>query len=225
MWSFPGHPILFSCKSRTYGLAFIKHNLNNSKVNKICKISVLIMPLHTKVSTIIIHANMSILPGAMVLGPVNRLLVWRPLFRRKRWKLIRPIYEICMISTSSPLVIVCFLDQNYRYKSVITQIPHGVRLAVLAESSSLTGDRTSATSRSKCSKQYALNRVTTELRHILYWFTLLYLLHCTEAKYCTKRSVITQVLWNLVQRRFDRWWGRIFGQYIGSVSRHLEYFG
>ena len=37
-----------------------------------------------------------------------------------------------MVSILSPLVFVDFLDGNYRYKSVATQIPHNTGLAVIS---------------------------------------------------------------------------------------------
>ena len=69
-----------------------------------------------------------------------------------------------MVITSKFPVVVQFLDRNYRYKLVATQIPADTRLTPIthtSQKSSFTEDQTSAESLSTSSKQYALNRVTT----------------------------------------------------------------
>ena len=44
-------------------------------------------------------------------------------------QLIQPISGLCVLSTLNPPAIVCFMDRDYRYKSVATHITHEAVLA------------------------------------------------------------------------------------------------
>ena len=49
--------------------------------------------------------------------PTNRLLSSLPLLRRLRWKIIQPV-----VDNLSPTAFFGFLEHDYRYKSVATNI-------------------------------------------------------------------------------------------------------
>ena len=46
----------------------------------------------------------------------NRLLASFPLVSEKRWKIMRSVYGWHVVSTSTPLAFLNFLEQGYRYK-------------------------------------------------------------------------------------------------------------
>ena len=59
----------------------------------------------------------------------NRQLVSRPLIRRQRRTIIQPLYWWFAVSTSRLPPVVGFIDRDYCYKSVATQIPPDAGLA------------------------------------------------------------------------------------------------
>ena len=56
-------------------------------------------------------------------GPANRLLSSRPLVHRQKLTILLSLYGWYVINTSRPQVEIGFLDRDYRYKSVVIQIP------------------------------------------------------------------------------------------------------
>ena len=61
---------------------------------------------------------------------------------------------------------IYFLDRNYSYKSILTEIPHDAGLSrshTLAENCCLTGDQTRTIFSSTSTRQFALDCVTTGL--------------------------------------------------------------
>ena len=83
--------------------------------------------------------------------------------------IIQSVKGLQLASMPIPPAVIDFLDLNFHYKSVATQIPHaGLTLInTLAENSSHTGDQTSAVSCSTSSEQYALNCMDTEPGSVL----------------------------------------------------------